>query len=153
MADEFEDSDLPQTMKNALEFVNRPASDLKGYKRKDLGLQLSLFALAEQQVRRIASLSGMVIDLEKVVFDPDVLRELDPGKAIGLYKMGTEALREAYTYVQGVQKSMNWNDIGDQLTQMAIDDSVGDNNTEGETDINKIAAQLLSQLQTSRNSG
>lgn len=139
-----------KTIKYAMKLIDRPASQLSEFKVKELGLQLVLFGLAEVQAMRVNQLAGLVFSMEKLVFDNDNLRELEPKKLIDLYRIGIDSLRETSEYVKSTLKTIDWAAVESQLLTIQTDVSHNDT-TMSDSDVRRITNELVRNMKVDTN--
>lgn len=136
------DSSNKDTIEYALDIVRKPANSFGDWRVKGLGLQLTLFGLAEKHAERVSKLSRTVIQLEDVVFDPATLREIEPSKVVALYQMSVQALRDSSEYIRSTLGSMDWNNVEAQLIQMSTEIAA----EAGDSNISEIANELIKRM-------
>ncbi|QIG71471.1 hypothetical protein EVB32_359 [Rhizobium phage RHph_TM39] len=148
LTDEFSESsqapELTKSIDYAIQLVDRKVNGFNDWRIKEVGLQLALFGLAEVQAKRVSNLSALVYNLESQVFSEDTIRNLEPSKLVGLYKMGVEALNESSSYVRSTLKSIDWGNVEAQLLALAATDPA--DKTQAGTDVQAIVSAILSNL-------
>lgn len=141
---------VTDTLQYGVSLSEREAQKFGDWRIKELGLQLTLFGLAETQAKRIRVLSNAVHHLEEEVFRNENIKSLDPGKLINLYKIGTESLSEASSYVQKTINSLDWSTIEGLIIQ--LQNESGDNEDLSNSDlVSRITQELISKLNFNTN--
>lgn len=135
-----------KTIEEAVNLVDKMPSVYKNWKSKETGLQLVLLGLAEVNALRVAQLAGLVFQLEREIFKIDNIRDLEPRRAIELYKMGIDALNSSSTYVKNILTSVNWENLELQLLTIQEDNREDKPIIKSGVDISKVASELLVQL-------
>lgn len=131
------------TVKNAIDYIDTPASNVNNWKIKDLGLQFLLFGIAEIQAKRVAKLVNRIGQIEDLVFDETNLLSLDPRSLMEAYKLSATTFRDITDFISKTRKEMNWEEISSRLHDMSLS---GATETTDEASIAKIANKLLEAM-------
>jgi hypothetical protein len=139
-----EPKSLTHSIDYAIKLVDKDVNGFNDWRIKEVGLQLTLFGLAEVQAKRVSNLSALVYNLESQVFSDETIRNLEPSKLLSLYKMGVEALNESSSYVRSTLKSIDWGNVEAQLLALAATDPA--DKTQAGTDVQAIVSAILANL-------
>jgi hypothetical protein len=134
---------MTKTFEFASKLVSKEASGPSGYRIKELGLNLVLFGLAEQQALRLAKISTYLNTLEDKLFTEERLEELQPAQIMDLYRQVKDSLGTSYNYVKSVTTGLNWTQMEASLLAVQAEDT---RDPDGSTNLSKIAREVLAKL-------
>lgn len=130
------------TIEDAVKLI-QSSTGTTSCKNKEIGFHMILLGLAEVNTLRIARLAPVVFQLEKMVFAPDVIQNIDPRGVVELYKLAVNAMTASAESVKATISNMNWETLELQLLSKSED--LNKKSTNG-IDTTKLASELLLQL-------
>ncbi|CAH9017379.1 conserved hypothetical protein [Vibrio phage 150E35-1] len=143
------DTDNNATIDKGIALIDTSPDSPNSIKAKSVGLQLTLLGLAEIQALRIRNLAVAAYNIEKELYSPEKLQNLDPRKLLSTYEALNSALNEAINYVKGVNNS-NWRSIEtDLMTLLATEvdeSSLTDEQLTERRAVSSLAQDLLAEL-------
>lgn len=123
--------------------------NITNLKVQELGLNLLLMNLAQQESLRIKKLYAVIDKLEDYIFDPSIIEHLSPNEQMQRYELALKSTQSSSTYIKDAIKNVNWSDIETKIMLLSQESTLLNQSEESSSnsqDLQKAALMLLQKL-------